>query len=60
MASIIIGDGEAYKPPPWRHTEPYLTLSEILGHLDLLVSDGRATENASGPVTRFAAEPTGP
>jgi glyoxylase-like metal-dependent hydrolase (beta-lactamase superfamily II) len=36
-------------------TQAYLTISEIIGHLDLLVSDGRATEDASGPVTRFAA-----
>jgi glyoxylase-like metal-dependent hydrolase (beta-lactamase superfamily II) len=35
-------------------TQAYLTLSEIIGHLDLLVTDGRATEDASGPVTRFA------
>jgi hypothetical protein len=41
-------------------TQAYLTLSEILGHLDLLVSDGRAIEDASGPVTRFAAAPTDP
>jgi glyoxylase-like metal-dependent hydrolase (beta-lactamase superfamily II) len=36
-------------------TQAYLTISEIIGHLDLLVSDGRATEDASGRVTRFAA-----
>ena len=35
-------------------TQAYLTISEIIGHLDLLVGDGRATEDASGPVTRFA------
>ena len=35
-------------------TQAYLTISEIIGHLDLLVADGRATEDASGPVTRFA------
>jgi glyoxylase-like metal-dependent hydrolase (beta-lactamase superfamily II) len=36
-------------------TQAYLTISEIIGHLDLLVSDGRAAEDASGPVTRFHA-----
>jgi glyoxylase-like metal-dependent hydrolase (beta-lactamase superfamily II) len=36
-------------------TQAYLTISEIIGHLDLLVDDGRATENASESVTRFAA-----
>ncbi len=36
-------------------TQAYLTISEIIGHLDLLVADGRATEDAAGPVTRFAA-----
>ena len=41
-------------------TQAYLTLSEILGHLDLLVSDGRATEDASGSITRFSAGPTDP
>jgi hypothetical protein len=36
-------------------TQAYLTISEIIGHLDLLLADGRAVEDASGPVTRFAA-----
>ena len=39
-------------------TQAYLTLSEVLGHLDLLADDGRVSEIAgdgSGPV-RFAAE----
>jgi glyoxylase-like metal-dependent hydrolase (beta-lactamase superfamily II) len=36
-------------------TQAFLTISEIIGHLDLLIADGRATEDASGPVTRFAA-----
>jgi glyoxylase-like metal-dependent hydrolase (beta-lactamase superfamily II) len=35
-------------------TQAYLTISEVLGHLDLLIADGRASEDASGPVTRFA------
>lgn len=35
-------------------TQAYLTISELIGHLDLLVSDGRATEDAAGSVTRFA------
>jgi glyoxylase-like metal-dependent hydrolase (beta-lactamase superfamily II) len=36
-------------------TQAYLTISEIIGHLDLLLADGRAVEDASGPVTHFAA-----
>jgi glyoxylase-like metal-dependent hydrolase (beta-lactamase superfamily II) len=36
-------------------TQAYLTISEVLGHLDLLIADGRAAEDATGPVTRFAA-----
>jgi glyoxylase-like metal-dependent hydrolase (beta-lactamase superfamily II) len=36
-------------------TQAYLTISEIIGHLDLLLADGRAVEDASGAVTRFAA-----
>jgi glyoxylase-like metal-dependent hydrolase (beta-lactamase superfamily II) len=34
-------------------TQAYLTLSEVLGHLDLLVRDGQARENKSGGVIRF-------
>jgi hypothetical protein len=36
-------------------TQAFLTISEIIGHLDLLVSDDRAAEDDSGPVTRFHA-----
>jgi glyoxylase-like metal-dependent hydrolase (beta-lactamase superfamily II) len=36
-------------------TQAYLTISEIIGHLDLLVSDDRAAEDASEPATRFHA-----
>jgi glyoxylase-like metal-dependent hydrolase (beta-lactamase superfamily II) len=36
-------------------TQAYLTISEVLGHLDLLISDGQVTEDAGGPVTRFIA-----
>ncbi|HLH65188.1 MAG TPA: MBL fold metallo-hydrolase [Solirubrobacteraceae bacterium] len=35
-------------------TQAYLTVSEVLGHLDLLMSDGLVTEDRSGPVIRFA------
>jgi glyoxylase-like metal-dependent hydrolase (beta-lactamase superfamily II) len=38
-------------------TQAYLTLSEVLGHLDLLVRDGRARELESGEVVRFEAVP---
>jgi glyoxylase-like metal-dependent hydrolase (beta-lactamase superfamily II) len=34
-------------------TQAYLTISEVLGHLDLLVQDGRAREIEDGSVTRF-------
>jgi len=34
-------------------TQAYLTLSEVLGHLDLLVEDGLVVEDDSGAVTRF-------
>jgi glyoxylase-like metal-dependent hydrolase (beta-lactamase superfamily II) len=36
-------------------TQAYLTLSEVLGHLDLLVAGGRARERADGEVARFEA-----
>jgi glyoxylase-like metal-dependent hydrolase (beta-lactamase superfamily II) len=36
-------------------TQAFLTLSEVLGHLDLLVAEGRAQERANGEVTRFEA-----
>jgi glyoxylase-like metal-dependent hydrolase (beta-lactamase superfamily II) len=36
-------------------TQAFLTISELLGHLDLLIADGRATEDDSGPVTLFSA-----
>jgi len=35
-------------------TQAYLTLSEVLGHLDLLVRDGAAVETHDGEVSRFA------
>ncbi|MFZ1994095.1 MAG: MBL fold metallo-hydrolase [Solirubrobacteraceae bacterium] len=34
-------------------TQAFLTISEVLGHLDLLIADGRATEDDSGPMTLF-------
>ena len=36
-------------------TQAYLTLSEVLGHADLLVADGRVVEQREDGVTRFAA-----
>jgi glyoxylase-like metal-dependent hydrolase (beta-lactamase superfamily II) len=36
-------------------TQAYLTLSEVLGHVDLLLADGRVVEQESGGVVRFAA-----
>lgn len=35
--------------------QAYLTLSEVLGHLDLLLADGRVVEDKTEGVTRFAA-----
>ncbi len=34
-------------------TQAYLTLSEVLGHVDLLLADGRIVEQESGGVVRF-------
>jgi glyoxylase-like metal-dependent hydrolase (beta-lactamase superfamily II) len=36
-------------------TQAYLTLSEVLGHIDLLLNDGRARELREGDAVRFAA-----
>jgi glyoxylase-like metal-dependent hydrolase (beta-lactamase superfamily II) len=36
-------------------TQAYLTLSEVLGHVDLLLADGRAREVAEDDVVRFAS-----
>ena len=36
-------------------TQAFLTISEVLGHLDLLIADGRAAEDDAGPVTVFEA-----
>lgn len=35
-------------------TQAYLTLSEVLGHVDLLVADGRVVEQEADGVVRFA------
>jgi glyoxylase-like metal-dependent hydrolase (beta-lactamase superfamily II) len=36
-------------------TQAYLTLSEVLGHVDLLLADGRVLEQEAHDVVRFAA-----
>jgi glyoxylase-like metal-dependent hydrolase (beta-lactamase superfamily II) len=36
-------------------TQAYLTLSEVLGHVDLLLADGRVAEQEAGDVVRFTA-----
>ena len=36
-------------------TQAFLTISEVLGHIDLLVARGRARERDDGSVTRFEA-----
>jgi glyoxylase-like metal-dependent hydrolase (beta-lactamase superfamily II) len=39
-------------------TQAYLTLSEVLGHVDLLLEDGRVLEREQEGVVRFEAAPT--
>jgi hypothetical protein len=39
-------------------TQAYLTLSEVLGHMDLLVRDGQVVEHDDDDVTRFEATGT--
>jgi hypothetical protein len=36
-------------------TQAFLTLSEVIGHLDLLIEEGRVEEIEDGEVVRFAA-----
>ncbi len=36
-------------------TQAFLTLSEVLGHLDLLAQRGEVAEQDDGDVVRFAA-----
>ncbi|MBV8991720.1 MAG: hypothetical protein JO372_24420, partial [Solirubrobacterales bacterium] len=36
-------------------TQAYLTMSEVLGHMDVLIADGLAREQQSGEVMRFEA-----
>jgi glyoxylase-like metal-dependent hydrolase (beta-lactamase superfamily II) len=36
-------------------TQAFLTISEVLGHMDLLVADGRVREDDRGPVSRYVA-----
>jgi glyoxylase-like metal-dependent hydrolase (beta-lactamase superfamily II) len=40
-------------------TQAYLTLSEVLGHLDLLVLEGVARERRDGEISRFEGVPLG-
>jgi len=39
-------------------TQAYLTLSEVIGHMDLLLADGRAQEVEDNGVVRFEAVPS--
>ena len=39
-------------------TQAFLTLSEVIGHLDLLINEGRVREVADGEVVRYAATGT--
>ncbi len=36
-------------------TQAYLTISEVLGHIDLLLANGRAVEHEADGIARFAA-----
>jgi hypothetical protein len=36
-------------------TQAYLTLSEVLGHVDLLVADGHVVQQRDGDLVRFTA-----
>jgi hypothetical protein len=36
-------------------TQAYLTLSEVLGHTDMLLNEGKVQENEQDGVVRFAA-----
>jgi glyoxylase-like metal-dependent hydrolase (beta-lactamase superfamily II) len=36
-------------------TQAFLTISEVLGHLDLLLAEGAVREDADGDITRFMA-----
>jgi glyoxylase-like metal-dependent hydrolase (beta-lactamase superfamily II) len=36
-------------------TQAFLTISEVLGHMDLLIEDGLVSEDADDEITRFAA-----
>jgi glyoxylase-like metal-dependent hydrolase (beta-lactamase superfamily II) len=36
-------------------TQAFLTLSEVIGHLDLLIADGRVQETQDGDLVRFRA-----
>jgi glyoxylase-like metal-dependent hydrolase (beta-lactamase superfamily II) len=36
-------------------TQAYLTISEVLGHVDLLLADGRVVEHEDNGIARFAA-----
>jgi hypothetical protein len=38
-------------------TQAYLTLSEVLGHVDILVRDGLAREDTIDDIVRFEATP---
>jgi glyoxylase-like metal-dependent hydrolase (beta-lactamase superfamily II) len=41
-------------------TQAFLTLSEVLGHVDLLMNDGRVREVADGEIVRFEAADSAP
>jgi hypothetical protein len=36
-------------------TQAYLTISEVLGHMDLLIAEGRVAETGDAEVVQFAA-----
>ena len=47
LATAIWGDAAI--------TQALMTLSEVVGHLDLLIADGVVAEDGSDPIVRFRA-----
>jgi uncharacterized protein YycO len=41
-------------------TQAYLTLSEVLGHIDLLIDEGRVVERREDGVVRYAGSSNSP
>ena len=55
LAPVIVTGNTAVVVSSFQRPLPAVTLSEVLGHMDLLLADGRAVELEDGDVARFAA-----